>query len=35
MTLEPRAAPAREFVLLVSQRDADGPIYRSLGQPFS
>ncbi len=33
--IEPIEWTAREFVLLVSQRDDDGPIYRSLGQPFS
>ena len=33
--IEPIEWTAREFVLLVSQRDDDGPIYRSLGQPFA
>ena len=33
--IEPIEWTAREFVLLASQRDDDGPIYWSLGQPFA
>ncbi len=33
-SMEPIEWTAREFVLLASQRDDDGPVYRNLGQPF-
>lgn len=32
--IEPIEWTAREFVLLASRRDAEGPVYRSLGQAF-